>query len=182
MYINNMDPANARFVLYLLVSLCISILLYAFSNRTHNLPKGPPGIPFFGNIFDVRGGPLHFKLTKWATQYGDFFSYKIGRTPVIVLSSPEAINDLFVKRGQKYSSRPKASNQAALITQEARIVNMPYGDKWRVRLIMITMWIIMLIVYSGAQTSNPQSTRHADRKVLPPIPGVREQAHFEELT
>ncbi|KAK6380079.1 hypothetical protein LTS17_005267 [Exophiala oligosperma] len=126
-----MDAISSRLFLYLILSLCISVLLYTFSNRPSNLPEGPAGIPFFGNIFDVRGEHLHFKLTNWARLYGDFFSYKIGRTPVIVLSSPEAINDLFVKRGQKYSSRPRASNQASLITQEARIVNMPYGDRWR---------------------------------------------------
>ncbi|KIW15247.1 hypothetical protein PV08_05292 [Exophiala spinifera] len=126
-----MDPVSTRYALYLVVFLFIFVLLYNFSSRTYNLPKGPPGLPFFGNIFDLGDGPVHFKLTKWASQYGDFFSYKIGRTPYIVLSSPEAINDLFVKRGQKYSSRPKASSQAKLITQEARIVNMPYGENWR---------------------------------------------------
>jgi hypothetical protein len=68
------------------------------------------------NIYDFRGTVLHFKLTEWSRQYGDMFAYRICQAPVIVLNSPEALQDLYVKKGQIYSSRPWASNQASLIT------------------------------------------------------------------
>ena len=109
---------------------CITWML--LRGRQKNLPDGPRGLPFFGTMFSMGDTLLHLKLTEWSLKYGDFFSYMMGQSPVIVLNSAEAINDLFVKRGSKYSSRPKASPQSELITQNARIVAIPYGDQWRV--------------------------------------------------
>ncbi|KAF2101147.1 cytochrome P450 [Rhizodiscina lignyota] len=126
-----MDTSNSKFTIYILFSLLIIFVLYIASNIARNLPNGPPGLPIFGNIFDFRGSLLHVKLTEWSQQYGDVFAYKMGQSSVIVLNSPESFNDLFIKKGQKYSSRPRASNQATLITEGARIVNMQYGDLWR---------------------------------------------------
>jgi hypothetical protein len=120
------------FVLVLVVIFCIVYFSLTSHKQGRNLPNGSPGLPIFGNIFDFRGTVLHFKLTEWSRQYGGIFAYKVGQAPVVVLNSPEALQDLYVKKGQIYSSKPRVSNQASLITQGARIVNMPYGDLWRV--------------------------------------------------
>ncbi len=122
-----------KIVIYAVAAFVALITWLMLQNRAMNLPDGPRGLPFFGKMFSIDDGtPLHLKLTEWAHKYGDFYSYMMGRAPVIVLNSHQAINDLFVKRGNKYSSRPKGSNQASIITQNARIVAIPYGDQWRV--------------------------------------------------
>ncbi|KAK3113062.1 hypothetical protein LTR53_010019 [Teratosphaeriaceae sp. CCFEE 6253] len=82
-------------------------------------------------MFDFGDSHLHHKLTEWSQTYGDFFSYTMAQSPVIVLSSPEVLSDLLLKRGQKYSSRPRSSAQASLMTQDARIVQLPYGERFR---------------------------------------------------
>jgi len=129
----SMEPVNAKIAVYAVGAFVALIAWLMLQDRALNLPDGPRGLPLFGNIFSMKDGTLlHLKLTEWSDKYGDFYSYMMGRTPVVVLSSPEAINDLFIKRGNKYSSRPKASNQASIITQNARIVAIPYGDQWRV--------------------------------------------------
>ncbi|KAH8817510.1 cytochrome P450 [Xylogone sp. PMI_703] len=106
-------------------------VMYTVMRPTKRLPDGPRSLPFVGNLFDMKGTPIHKKLAQWATIYGPFFCYQIGPTPAIVLSSPETLEELCVKRGHIYSSRPKASNQAEIITGKFRIVNMPYGDEFR---------------------------------------------------
>ena len=56
----------------------------------------------------------------------------MGQSTVIVLNSVQAVEDLLIKRGHIYSSRPTSSSQADIITGKARIVNMPYGETFRV--------------------------------------------------
>jgi hypothetical protein len=148
-----MDSLFSKLAVYLFLSLMVSFLLYTLTNRSRNLPNGPSGLPIFGSMFDLRGSLLHLKLSEWSHQYGDVFAYKMGQSPVIVVNSPEALNDLYVKRGQKYSSRPRVSSQATLITQGARIVNMPYGDQWRVRVISESFEMTILMTTKGAQES-----------------------------
>jgi hypothetical protein len=134
-----MDLVSTHSVALFVIAIFIVTLLYSRRKQSQRLPNGPSGVPLLGNILDFRGTLLHLKLTEWSRRYGDFYSYKIGQSPVIVLSSPSAVQDLYIKRGKKYSSRPKASNQVSIITQDARIVNMPYGEQWRVCVDVISL-------------------------------------------
>lgn len=154
-----MDTNNTKLTVYVIGALAAIIGLLFLKDRARNLPDGPPGLPIVGNMFSMGDGLLHFKLTEWSRKYGDFFSYRMGRAPVFVLSSPQAFQDLFVKRGAKYSSRPTASNQATLITQNARIVAIPYGDQWRV-----SGWISSLD--SSFKRSIPVTIRAETSKTL----------------
>lgn len=127
------ETINTKVVICTAAAFVAFIAWLILQDRTRNFPDGPRGLPLLGNMLSMNDGTLlHLKLTGWSQKYGDFYAYMMGRAPVIVLSSHQAINDLFVKRGSKYSSRPKASNQASIITQDARIVAIPYGDQWRV--------------------------------------------------
>lgn len=131
----SMEAINTKIAIYAVAAFVAVIAWMLLQARSLNLPDGPRGLPFVGSMFSMDSSKLlHLKLTEWADVYGDVYSYMMGRSPVIVLNSTKAINDLFVKRGNKYSSRPKASNQASIITQNARIVAIPYNDQWRVSL------------------------------------------------
>ncbi|KAI9695552.1 MAG: hypothetical protein M1820_008565 [Bogoriella megaspora] len=113
-----------------ILTLCVALRFISQQARTPS--NGPFTVPFIGTLaFWGKKKLLHLRLNEWSHQYGDFFYFKIGRSPVFVLNSPEAVNDLLIKRGSKYSSRPRLSNQASLITQNARIVALPYNDQWR---------------------------------------------------
>ncbi len=124
-------PQLTFFTMYwpflLLPAALIVYICFKPANRG-KLPDGPrdPILPK-----DLRQ-KLHIHLATCAKTYGDFFSYNMGRSRVIVLSSVQAIEELLVKRGQLWSSRPTSSSQADLITGKARIVNMPYGEEFRV--------------------------------------------------
>src|SRR4051794_32277696 len=98
--LSSMETINTRVLVYAVGALIFLIAWLLRKNRRVNLPDGPRGVPFFGSMFSLNDGKLlHLKLTEWAHKYGDVYSYMMGRSPVIVLNSPQAINDLFVKRG-----------------------------------------------------------------------------------
>ncbi|KAK0258103.1 hypothetical protein LTR29_018141, partial [Friedmanniomyces endolithicus] len=67
-------------------------------------PEGPQSSPLVGNMFDVSVPYLHLKLTEWSRKYGDFFAFTMASTAVVVLSSPDVLNDLIVKTGQEYTT------------------------------------------------------------------------------
>ncbi|OAG41018.1 hypothetical protein AYO21_04860 [Fonsecaea monophora] len=116
----------------MLWSLALAILavgLYFSLGLKGQWPDGPRGIPLLGVLPDKKL-TLNQQLTKLVPRYGDFFSFNMGRSKVLVLSSPTAIEDLIVKRGQKYSSRPSPSPQAKIIAS-ARMVQLEYGDEFR---------------------------------------------------
>ena len=121
-------------LLHLAVPLLVSTWIVRWLYQRRQLPDGPVGLPLFGNFFDLRGQVFHKQLTAWSYKYGDVFTYMIGQGPVMVLNSPESMEELCVKRGNIYSSRPRTSKQADICTRNARIVNMVYDDKWRVGL------------------------------------------------
>ncbi|KIW12238.1 hypothetical protein PV08_09514 [Exophiala spinifera] len=126
------DTGSTKITIYTIGAFVALTAWLILKDRSLNLPDGPRGLPLVGNMFSMNDGTLlHLKLTEWSRQYGDFYCYMLGRAPVVVLNSPQTISDLFVKRGNKYSSRPRVSNQASIITQDARIVAIPYGEQWR---------------------------------------------------
>jgi hypothetical protein len=120
------------------VHIPILLLIYfayqTASKRSSNYPDGPKSSFLLGNMLDVNVPYLPGLLTEWSRRYGDFYAYTMASTLVIVISSLESMNELIVKRGQKYSSRPNTSPQAALITQNSRIINTQYGAQFRVSL------------------------------------------------
>jgi hypothetical protein len=114
------------------ILLLVYVAYQKASKRPGNYPDGPNSSFLLGNMLDVNVPYLPGLLTEWSHRYGDFYAYTMASTLVIVVSSLESMNDLIVKRGQKYSSRPNTSPQAALITQNARIINTQYGAQFRV--------------------------------------------------
>ncbi|EXJ65093.1 hypothetical protein A1O7_01433 [Cladophialophora yegresii CBS 114405] len=113
----------------LILVVFILVVLYSRSGRGSQWPDGPRGIPFIGILPDKKL-KLYEQLANLVPQYGDFFSLQQGLSKVIVLSSPAAVDELMVKRGGKYGSRPTPSAQAKIVGQ-GRLVAMEYGDDFR---------------------------------------------------
>ncbi|KAF5010121.1 hypothetical protein FDECE_3707 [Fusarium decemcellulare] len=76
---------------------------------------------------------LHLILARWSRTYGDFFSYYNGTQSVFVVSSADAFDELFNKKGTQYNSRPQSSHQTQRVTGNSRNVMMPYGEPWKDR-------------------------------------------------
>ncbi|KAG8688865.1 hypothetical protein FRC11_004612 [Ceratobasidium sp. 423] len=71
------------------------------------LPPGPPEKSWLsGNAEDIPALFQWVKFTEWANEYGDIVHVRIHGGHLIVLSSYDAMVDLFETRGQLYSDRP----------------------------------------------------------------------------
>ncbi|KAF2192959.1 cytochrome P450 [Zopfia rhizophila CBS 207.26] len=100
-------------------------------NRKYKLPPGPPGVPYFGNLFQMppfHQGPWAKKL---ADQYGEMFTVKIADNTWVFLNSSRTVNDLLEKRSAIYSSRPRFPFASSLMSGDCRMVIQPYGAQWR---------------------------------------------------
>ncbi|KAF4979180.1 hypothetical protein FZEAL_4553 [Fusarium zealandicum] len=95
-------------------------------------PPGPKGWPVVGNAPELANsdGNLIPIFSKWAKQYGDVVQFSILGEKQVVLLSDVIAQELFVKRGSKYSDRgvPWAM---AYITREFNPALMPKNDAWR---------------------------------------------------
>lgn len=70
-----------------------------------NIP-GPPPILFFGNFLEIlkrRGAAVTIK--QWTDKYGHIFGYFEGHTPILVISDPDVVQDVFIKSFSKFHSR-----------------------------------------------------------------------------
>ncbi|KAH7350127.1 cytochrome P450 [Plectosphaerella cucumerina] len=116
-----------------LAVLAIAYAAYNNSRKAIRLPPGPPALPFLGNWRELRGKAAYSVLTRWGRLHGDFYSYRVGSTPVVVFGGAEAFEDVFYKKGALYNSRPLTSAQSHRVVGDSRGVMLPYGEPWRDR-------------------------------------------------
>jgi len=94
-------------LLLLPLGLWLLVRVFEHGRRARNLPPGPPTTPFLGNHFDVYKLPTYLQYSKLAKEYGEIFSLKSGPSgTIVVLNSPEAIQDVMERQGALTSGRP----------------------------------------------------------------------------
>ncbi|RDB14793.1 hypothetical protein Hypma_016543 [Hypsizygus marmoreus] len=95
------------------------------------LPPGPSGIPFFGNLFQVPVLRPYPKFRDWAKQYGSIYHLRLGPQDMIVLNTAEAADELFVNRSKNYSSRSPPHVAHDIMSAGQRQVFLPYDKEWK---------------------------------------------------
>ncbi|CAK5284911.1 unnamed protein product [Mycena citricolor] len=113
------------------VALCHKFL-YRSTRRSLPLPPGPPKKPLIGNLLDLPANQQWLTFAKWSKQYdSDIIHVSALGTSIVVLSSPEAVKELFEKRSAVYSSRVQAPMVNELMGWGGFIGFLPYGARWR---------------------------------------------------
>ncbi|KAF4571650.1 hypothetical protein EYR36_008993 [Pleurotus pulmonarius] len=70
-------------------------------------PPGPRGYPIVGNLFDMPSDRQWEKYLEWSKKYNsDVIYLNVLGSPIVVLNSRKAVNDLFSVRSLLYSDRP----------------------------------------------------------------------------
>ncbi|KAG7054384.1 cytochrome P450 [Colletotrichum scovillei] len=128
-----MISQKALFVSLIGLATVLALWLLRASRRDKGfkLPPQVPGIPVFGNTFQIpalQQGPWAKKL---AEKYGEMFTCKFGGSTWVFLNSSRVVNDLLERRAAIYSSRPPFPMTQGIMSGDSRIVLMPYNERWR---------------------------------------------------
>ncbi|KIX07465.1 uncharacterized protein Z518_02118 [Rhinocladiella mackenziei CBS 650.93] len=124
----------------LFILVCFGLFLtgilvyYALaSRRPKNFPPGPPTLPILGNLHIFPKTKAFLKFHEWGKKYGSLIGLKLGPQNVVILNDYRHVQELFDKRGAKYSDRPANHIANDLIYQnKTHILFLPYGDDWRI--------------------------------------------------
>ncbi|THU79223.1 cytochrome P450 [Dendrothele bispora CBS 962.96] len=117
---------------FLILFLSLAVVRWYTAAKNKKYPPGPPAKPIIGNILKVPGSGAWYTLTDWMKTYGDLiFLHGLGNK-VLVVNNFEFINDLFEKRWNNYSDRPKFTVAGELMELERCASSLlPYGPEWR---------------------------------------------------
>nr|ANY58163.1 putative CYP719 [synthetic construct] len=91
-----------------LTLLALAIILPRTRNSSSiiNWPPGPKTLPIIGNLHQLGGQLLHVALTNLAKVHGGVMTIWIGSwRPIIVISSPEEVWEVLVKKSPDYAAR-----------------------------------------------------------------------------
>ncbi|KAH7000801.1 cytochrome P450 [Ilyonectria destructans] len=100
------------------------LLKSSLQKGKYRLPPQVPGLPIFGNTFQipaVQQGP-------WAKGLAE----KYGEITWVFLNSSRVVTDLLERRAALYCSRPPFPMTQSIMSGDSRIVLMPYNQRWRV--------------------------------------------------
>ncbi|KAK5272252.1 hypothetical protein LTR99_010644 [Exophiala xenobiotica] len=120
-------PAGAALFLLVLQQIISSIIFW----RKYKFPNPVPGIPIFGNTFQMPLLQQGVWAKKKAEQYGEMFTMKIGANMWVFLNSSRTVNDLLEKRSAITASRPRFPFTNEIMSGGSRVVLMPYSEKWK---------------------------------------------------
>ncbi|PHT27573.1 hypothetical protein CQW23_32823 [Capsicum baccatum] len=120
------------FLLFLALSaFFIFLLLNAKKNGKNNLPPGPIGLPFIGNLHQFDSLTPHLYFWKLSQKYGKIFSLKFGSSTMIVVSSAKLAREVLKTQDLVFCSRPSLLGQQKLSYNGHDIAFSPYNDYWR---------------------------------------------------
>ncbi|XP_068656964.1 cytochrome P450 81Q32-like [Aristolochia californica] len=117
------------FCLALIIS---SLLVFSkrFLLRPKNLPPGPPSLPIIGHLHYIEKR-LHRTLTRLSHRYGPIMLLRFGSRPVLVVSSPSAVEECFTTNDVAFANRPHLLAGKHLGINYTTILWAPYSDHWR---------------------------------------------------
>ncbi|KIW46589.1 uncharacterized protein PV06_02254 [Exophiala oligosperma] len=120
----------------------VAVLYHVFAGERSRIPKGlrpppsPPGARLFSGHSHIYNGqvtsnPSESQLVKWAEELGEIYQIQMGTQRWVVLSSPEAVKEIFDRQGTLTSSRNVNRVAMGVLSGGYRMLFMPYGKQWR---------------------------------------------------
>ncbi|CAI0464906.1 unnamed protein product [Linum tenue] len=110
--------------------LAAKFLRSKLKTSNFNLPPTPPSRPVVGHLHLLKS-PLHRALHELSTKYGDIFSLRFGTRKVLVISSPNLVEECFTKNDVVFANRPVLIAGKHLNYNNTTMGFSSYGDHWR---------------------------------------------------
>lgn len=104
--------------------------LFFIKSKAQNLPPGPPGLPFFGNLLSL-DPELHTYFADLAQTHGPIFKLWLGSKLGIVLTSPSTAREVLKDHDTVFANRDVPAAGRAATYGGTDIVWSPYGPEWR---------------------------------------------------
>ncbi|KAM7269086.1 hypothetical protein ACFE04_024583 [Oxalis oulophora] len=124
-----MDALYAQLSLLVFPALLFLVIILKVTD-SKQCPPGPPRLPIIGNLLQLGKLP-HQSLWSFSKKYGPVMFLKLGRIPLVVVSSPESAKQVLKTHDLHSCSRPSLSGARKLSYNCSDIAFSPYGNLWR---------------------------------------------------
>ncbi|WCJ37069.1 cytochrome P450 family 71 subfamily B polypeptide 23 [Euphorbia peplus] len=125
------------------LTLIFLILIFRkLKNPTPKLPPGPWKLPLIGHMHHLLGCMPHQKMRDLSQKHGPMFHLQIGEVTNIIISSPEAAEQVMKTHGLIFAQRPQMSAAKTITYNYKDITFSPYGDYWRQLRKISTIWLL----------------------------------------
>ncbi|GJN36801.1 hypothetical protein PR202_gb25697 [Eleusine coracana subsp. coracana] len=129
-----MELTTGTFVLLCLVSLPILVTLLRAKTTPSSKKRRPPGpwnLPLVGGLLHLLKSHPHIVFRDLANKYGPVMFLRIGQIDTVVISSPEAAQQVLQEKDLIFASRPSIPNLKILCYGNLDVAFAPYGAYWR---------------------------------------------------
>nr|GMC55405.1 cytochrome P450 CYP736A12-like [Ipomoea batatas]GME14093.1 cytochrome P450 CYP736A12-like [Ipomoea batatas] len=121
-----------------LLSIFLGTLWWIFRHRRaaespksgRKLPPGPQPLPIIGNLHQLGTLP-HRSLNELSKTYGPIMYLKLGKVPLVVVSSPAAAELILKTHDAVFASRPKNDAVDNIADGSKGMAFAPFGPHWR---------------------------------------------------
>ncbi|XP_051126747.1 cytochrome P450 81Q32-like [Andrographis paniculata] len=119
---------TAVFAIFL---ISLTALRHAPPSRRRRLPPSPGSpLPVVGHLHLLKQ-PLHRTFQQFARLHGPIFSLKLGVRSVVVVASPDLVEECFTANDVVLSNRPWVLVDKYIGYDHTTMSGEPYGPKWR---------------------------------------------------
>ncbi|PON31982.1 Cytochrome P450, E-class, group I [Trema orientale] len=126
---------------YRYLALFFSIFLITgllFHRREKTSPTSPFSLPIIGHLHLLKQ-PLCKTLETFSLKHGPIFSLQLGCRTYLVVSSPSAVEDCFIKNDIVFANRPRSMASDHLSYNNSSFLLAAYGQLWRSLLRLATI-------------------------------------------
>ncbi|EEE66087.1 hypothetical protein OsJ_22108 [Oryza sativa Japonica Group] len=127
------DASHGYVYLAMAVVALLGVLLTKRSRKAtaQRLPPGPWQLPVIGSLHHLAGKLPHHAMRDLARRHGPVMMLRLGEVPTLVVSSPEAAQEVMRTHDAVFATRALSATVRAATMGGRDIAFAPYGDRWR---------------------------------------------------